>query len=167
MLTQSVRLLSLTFSALILGGAFCHVLEMPVKLTLPGAEYTVVQQIYGAFGPVGAVLEPAAILSAATLAFLVRRRRSFVPALVGAVTLVTALLVWAAVVNPVNPHWAAAAPGSVPADFVALRTRWEWGHAAHAALLFLAFVALVVSVLVEIPRRPAAAAARRRDRRAA
>ena len=62
MLTQSVRLLSLTFSALILGGAFCHVLEMPVKLMLPGAEYTVVQQIYGAFGPVGAVRASAGCL---------------------------------------------------------------------------------------------------------
>jgi hypothetical protein len=167
MLIQSVRLLSLVFTALILGGAFCHVLEMPVKLTLPGAQYTVVQQVYGAFGPAGAVLEPAAILSAMTLAFLVRRHRSFVPAMVGAVTLVAALLVWATVVSPVNPHWASTAPGTVPPDFLALRARWEWGHAAHAALLFLAFVALVVSVLVEIPHRSLAAQVRGRERRAA
>jgi hypothetical protein len=141
---------------------------MPIKLTMAGADYMVVQQIYGAFGPVGMVLEPAAILSSVALAFLVRRRRSFVPALVGAVALVAALLVWAAVVSPVNPHWAAAGPGTVPSDFTALRTRWEWGHAAHAALLFLAFLALVVSVLVEIPRRATVAAeTRRRNRRAA
>jgi hypothetical protein len=167
MLTQSFRFVSLVFSALILGGAFCHVLEMPLKLAMAGADYMVVQQIYGAFGPVGMVLEPAAILSSVALAFLVRRRRSFVPALVGAVALVAALLVWATVVSPVNPHWAAAGPGTVPPDFAALRARWEWGHAAHAALLFLAFLALVVSVLVEVPRHAVAAEARRRDRRAA
>jgi hypothetical protein len=167
MLIQSVRLMSLVFGALILGGAFCHVLEMPIKLSMAGVEYTVVQQIYGAFGPVGAVLEPAAIISTVALAFLVRRRRSFVPALTAAVTLVVALLVWASVVSPVNPHWAATPPGAVPPNFDALRARWEWGHAAHAALLFLSFVALVVSVLVEIPRHPVAARVPRRERRAA
>ena len=161
-LTQGFRFLSVVFTALILGSAFCHVLEMPLKLAMSGADYMVVQQIYGAFGPVGAVLEPAAILSSAALAFLVRKRPSFIPALVGALALVTALLVWAAVVSPVNPRWAAAGPGTVPPDFAALRARWEWGHAAHASLLFVGFLALVVSVLVEIPRRPVAAAARHR-----
>jgi hypothetical protein len=166
-LTQSVRLLSLVFTALILGGAFCHVLEMPVKLTLAGAEYMVVQQIYGAFGPVGAVLEPAAILSSAALAFLVRGRRSFVPAIAGTVALTAALLLWFLVVSPVNAHWAAAGPGAVPPEFESLRARWEWGHAAHAALLFVAFLALAVSVLLEIPPRAAVRARRSTAERAA
>jgi hypothetical protein len=160
-LTQSFRFLSLVFTALIMGSAFCHVLEMPIKLAMAGADYLVVQRIYGAFGPVGAVLEPAAILSSAALAFLVRRRRSFVPALAGTLALVTALLVWAAVVSPVNPHWAAAGPDRVPLDFESLRARWEWGHVAHAALLFVAFLALVVSVLVDVSPRAAAARGRR------
>lgn len=37
MLTQSFRFVSLVFTALILGGAFCHVLEMPLKLAMAGA----------------------------------------------------------------------------------------------------------------------------------
>jgi hypothetical protein len=163
-LTQSFRFLSLVFTALIFGSAFCHVLEMPMKLAMAGADYMVVQQIYATFGPIGALLEPAAILSTAALAFLVRKRRSFIPALVAAVAMVVALLVWVAVVSPVNPHWAAAGPHTVPPNFESLRIRWEWGHAAHAALLFVAFLATVVSVLVDIPphavtveaRRPAA-----------
>jgi hypothetical protein len=159
-LTQSLRFLSLVFTALIMGSAFCHVLEMPIKLAMAGSDYMVV------FGPVGAVLEPAAILSSAALAFLVRNRRSFVPAVVGTLALVTALLVWVAVVSPVNPHWAAAGPDTVPPRFESLRARWEWGHTAHAALLFVSFLALVVSVLEDIPRR-AVAEARRRAERAA
>jgi Domain of unknown function (DUF1772) len=159
--TQSLRFLSLVCTALILGGAFCHVLEMPIKLGLSGADYMIVQQIYGTFGPVGSILEPAAIISTAALAFVVRGRRSFGPAVVAAVTLVVALIAWVAVVNPVNPHWAAAGPTTVPPEFEALRRRWEWGHATHAALLFVAFVATVVSVLVELPTRALAADARR------
>lgn len=167
MLTQSFRFLSLLFTALIMGSALCHVLEMPLKLAMAGADYMVVQQIYGAFGPVGAVLEPAAILSSAALAFLVRTRRSFIPAVIGTLALVTALLVWAVVVSPVNAHWAVAGPRTVPPDFASLRARWKWGHTAHAALLLVSFLALVVSVLVEIPRRAVAAEACGRAARAA
>jgi hypothetical protein len=161
MLAQSFRLLSLVFTALIMGSALCHVIEMPIKIAMAGADYMVVQQVYTSFGPLGAVLEPAAILSTAALAFLVRRRRSFFPALIGAVLLVAALLVWALVVNPVNPLWATAGPRTVPPDFDSLRARWEWGHVAHATLLFVGFLALVVSVVMDIPRRAVTVPARR------
>ena len=67
--------------------------------------------------------------------------------------LAVALVAWFTIVNPVNAHWAAAGPRRVPAGFDALRTRWEWGHAVHALLLFAGFVALIVATLVEIPRR--------------
>ena len=156
MLTQAFRFLSLVFSALILGSAFCHVLEMPVKMAMAGADYMIIQQIYAGFGPIGAVLEPAAIMSAAALAFLLRGRRAFVPALTGAIALAVALLVWVAVVSPANPQWTAAGPDTVPPNFESLRARWEWGHAIHAGLLFVAFVSLGVSVLWDVPARAVA-----------
>jgi hypothetical protein len=161
MLTQGFRFLALTLTALIFAAAFAHVLEMPAKLAMSPVDYLVVQQIYTSFGPVGSVLEPAAIVSAAVLALLLRRRPSFVPALVGALALVVGLLVWVAVVNPVNAQWAAVVPGTVPEGFEGLRLRWEWGHAVHAALLFLGFVAVVVAVLLDVPVRAVAAAADR------
>jgi hypothetical protein len=162
---QVVRLLSLSFTALILGGVFCHVLEMPVKMTLAPSDYMIVQQIYSTFGPIGAVLEPAAILCATALAWLVRGRRAFAPALVGGLCLVASLMLWVAIVSPVNPHWAAAAQAqTVPDNFESLRSRWEWGHAIHACGLFAGFVALVVSVLVEIPTCASAAVAPRSTR---
>ena len=49
----------------------------------------------------------------------------------------------------------------MPPDFASLRARWEWGHAAHATLLFVSFLATVTSVLVDIPSRAVAAEARR------
>jgi hypothetical protein len=157
-MVTTFRFLALVLTALILGGAFCHVLELPVKMTLDPADYIVVQQIYGGFGPVGAVLEPGAIAASIVLAFLRRRRRGFGAAVIGVLFLLAALASWAVVVNPVNAHWAAAGPHSVPPDFESLRARWEYGHALHAALLFAAFVSVVVSVLAAT--RPAAATGR-------
>jgi hypothetical protein len=52
-------------------------------------------------------------------------------------------------------------PGRVPSNFESLRWRWEWGHAVHAALLFLAFLALLTSVLMDVPARTRAARAPR------
>lgn len=160
-MVATFRFLALVLTALILGGAFCHVLELPVKMTLDPADYMVVQQIYGAFGPVGAVLEPGAIAATVVLAFLLRRRPGRGAAAIGALFLLAALASWAVVVNPVNAHWAAAGPDSVPPDFESLRARWEYGHALHAALLFAAFVSLVVSVLAAT--RPPVATGRLED----
>jgi hypothetical protein len=151
-LVAALRFVAIVFAALVLGLAFCHVLEMPGKMALGGAEYMMVQRIYLTFGPVASVLEPGAIVASAALAFLVHRRRApFAFTLAGAVLLAVALAVWFAVVNPVNLEWAALPPGTLGAGFEAQRARWEYGHAAHAALLFAGFVALVASVLVEVP----------------
>jgi hypothetical protein len=150
MLTQTFRLLGLILAACTFGLAFCHVVELPAKMTLSGPEYMTTLRLYQLFGPVGSVTEPGAIVATIVLAFLVRRqRRALALTVAAAVLLATALLVWFAVVNPVNARWAAAAPGQVPADWMALRDRWEYGHAAHAAILFLGLVSLILSVLVQ------------------
>lgn len=131
---------------------------MPAKLALAPNDYLIVQQIYGAFGAVGALVEPAAVIAAIVLTFLVRRRRrAFVPALIGALCLVTALLIWVAVVNPANAQWQAAGAADVPANFDSLRMRWEWGHAVRAALIWAGFVSLVVAVLTDMAVAAAAA----------
>jgi hypothetical protein len=150
MALQAFRFLSVVLAGLLLGPTLGHLLEMPVKLGLPATDYVIVQRIYGAFGLFGAVVEPAAIVAAGALTFLVRGRRAFRPALVGALCLVAALLVWVAVVNPVNPSWATASPSMVPPNFESLRLQWEWGHAVRTALVLAGFVSLVVAVLADM-----------------
>jgi hypothetical protein len=49
-----------------------------------------------------------------------------------------------------------SAPASVPQLWMRLRDRWEYGHAAGFVLQMLGFSALLVSVLVETPRRVSA-----------
>jgi hypothetical protein len=137
-----LRFLTLLGIALILGLAFAHVAELPGKLRLAGTDWLTVQHnLYIGFGPIGAVVEPLAILLAWTLAFRLRRsgRPGFVPALAAALCVSVGLAVWALVVSPVNAvvdGWTAA---TLPADWTAWRNRWEIGHAIHAALFALAF----------------------------
>jgi len=155
--SQVFRFLSIVLAGLVLSLALAHALEMPAKLALPPHDYLIVQQIYSAFGAVGAILEPAAVVCAFVFAFLVRRGRAFRPAVVGALCLVAALLIWVAIVNPVNAHWQAAGSLDVPDNFESLRVRWEWGHAARAALVLGGFISLVIAVLTDTSAAAAAA----------
>lgn len=155
--SQLFRFLAVVFAGLVLSLALAHALEMPAKLRLAPHDYLIVQQIYPTFGAVGAIIEPAAVACAFVLAFIVRRGRAFRPALVGALCLVAALLIWVAIVNPVNTSWQAAGAAGVPENFDSLRIRWEWGHAARATLSLAGFVSLVIAVLTDMSAAAAAA----------
>ena len=71
--------------------------------------------------------------------------------------MLAAFLNWLAVVEPVNLEVAAALqsqPDTLPALWVSLRSRWEYGHAAGFVMQLLGFAALVMSIVVETPRSP-------------
>jgi hypothetical protein len=70
----------------------------------------------------------------------------------GAFFLLAAFVTWLAVVAPVNGQIAealASAPDSVPSLWMALRARWEFGHAAGFVLQLIGYAALVWSCLRE------------------
>ena len=58
-----------------------------------------------------------------------------------------ALACWALVVQPMNVVMAGWTPGAVPADFEAVRARWEDGHVIVAMLKLAGLVALAFAVL--------------------
>ena len=123
MILHITRFLSLLLVALTLGMTFCHVMELPGKLRLEGAAWLTVQQnLYVAFGVVGAAIEVLAILLTWVVVVQVRSRR---PALSG---------------------WT---PATLPADWTSYRQQWEIGHAIHSALFGLGFSALVIALMVE------------------
>jgi len=149
MVLNITRFLSLLFTALIAGVAFCHVLERPNKLTLPASTWLQVQQhLYNEFGPVAGSIEVAAVVSTLALLFLVRKRRiAFMWTLIASVCLVAALTLWFMVVNPVNllvNNWTIA---SLPDNWQQARNRWEYGHTIHAVLFAIALVASILAVL--------------------
>lgn len=135
--------------ALTLGMLYAHVLEMGPKLGYPPDLYTRLNNsLYLSFATVGAVVEVGALVATVILTLAARRRERglFVPAAVSSATQVLVLVLWFAVVAPVNSAFSAATPG-VPAGFEQLRTRWETGHAINAALMLVALVVLVAGLV--------------------
>jgi hypothetical protein len=154
MLVKIWRLVTIMLTALSMGTALCHLLEMPAKITYEGALWlTLLQTLYRpAFGTIGAFFEFGAVVTAVVLAFLVRRRRpAFVWALLGALCLVVAHAAFWIWVAPVNTTMSPLTPETLPADWMRLRNQWEYTHAARAVLQIVALGALVFSILVEVP----------------
>jgi hypothetical protein len=159
MLLKIVRFLSLLLVALILGLTFCHVMEIPGKLRLAGAEWLTVQHnLYIAFGPpAGAPIEISSIALTWLLVFMTRSRgRAFGWTLGAAVGVTAGLAVWFALVAPMNAALNGWTPATLPSDWRSYRNQWELGHAIHCVLFLLAFSALVIAILIEAPDDPAA-----------
>lgn len=152
---QTWRFLTLLLAALglIMGGA--HVLELPVKMQYDAELYaSVTSTLYRFFGLVGGPIQVAAILAAILLCFLVHKRSSFRLTLLGTFSLVLALALWFALVEPVNAEWLRvmkSASESIPAAYEQLRPRWECGHVAAFALWLTGFSVLLCSILKEAP----------------
>ncbi|HET7833866.1 MAG TPA: hypothetical protein VFK88_12970 [Gallionella sp.] len=145
------RLITIMFTALSMGMAFSHLLELPAKMTYDAALWLMLQHtLYGAFGLIGAVIEVSAVLTAAILAILVQKRRlAFGWTLLGALCLAAGHAAWWIWVAPVNDVIAPLTRATLPADWENLRNQWEYTHAAHAVLQIIALGALVFSILVE------------------
>lgn len=152
MTLKTTRFLSLLLVALTLGMTFCHVMEIPGKLRLDGAQWLIVQHnLYIAFGIGGATIEVLSILLTWVVVFQVRRRRSAFYWTLGATVCVTAgLIVWTLLVAPMNAALSGWTPETLPADWTDYRNQWEAGHAIHAALFSLGFSALVIALLGEV-----------------
>ncbi len=153
MQVRTWRLITIMFTALSMGMAFSHLLELPAKMTYDAALWLTVQHtLYGAFGLIGAVIEVGAVLTAAILAILVRQRQpSFGWTLLGALCLVAAHVAWWIWLAPVNDVIAQLTTPTLPAGWENLRNQWEYTHAVRAILQIIALGAMVFSILVEEP----------------
>jgi hypothetical protein len=155
MLLGTWRLVAIMLTALSMGTALAHLLEMPAKLNIGGAMWlTLLQTLYPpAFGTVGAAFEVGAVVGVVILAFLVRRRPpAFGWTLLAAICLIAthaAFWIWVA---PVNATMGPLTPETLPPDWMRLRNQWEYTHAARAVLQVIALGALVLSIIVETPR---------------
>lgn len=154
-----MRLGTLRFLALLLAGlglapGAAHMLELPVRMGWEPSLYAAVtSSLYRLFGSAGAAFQIGALLLSAALAWRVRRRASFRPNLYGCLALMLSLLLWGALVAPVNAEWAEvirSAPQAVPAAYARLRLHWEAGHACAFAAWLAGYCLLIASVLREM-----------------
>jgi hypothetical protein len=155
MIAKTVRFASLFLTALLSGMLFCHALELPEKMKLPPSTWLAVQQtLYNKFGPSASVIEPLAIVFTLVALYTVRGRRSaFALTLLAAICLIAHLVSWFAVVNPVNIRVNSWTQSTIPANWRSARDRWEYGHAAGAALVLIALASLSWAALGESGER--------------
>jgi hypothetical protein len=147
---EAVQLGSLLFTALMLVPAGAHLFELPNKMALSPADYMTVQTIYRGWALFGAVIVMTLLfLLAHTLMVRGTPRALSLTALLLVVATQIVFWAWTYPMNAASANWTAT-----PAGFEAARRQWEYSHAAGAALLLAAFVALVLSVLASRPRQP-------------
>jgi hypothetical protein len=135
------RFLTIIVAALALTMTSAHVLELPQKMQYDAQLYSAVNTtMYRYFATVGGIYSIGSIIAAGVLAFLVRKNRSvFRWTLAGTLLLVLWFISWLTLVAPVNNQIAAAlqsSPETVPALWMQLRGRWEYGHATGGAFPF-------------------------------
>jgi hypothetical protein len=141
---------ALLASALVLGPALAHVLELPNKIGLPREEYLIVQKAYRGWNQIAWVLgvQVIALVSAAILARAERR-----------VMLLT-LLALSCVLAAQGVFWTFTYPANVATEnwsvvadnWDRLRLQWEYSHAAGAAFQLLGFCLLAGAVLLRKAR---------------
>jgi hypothetical protein len=139
------KFLSLFLVALALGPAMAHLLELPNKMTLSRYEYFIVQQIYRGWALLGVVVV-GALLSTLILAIMVRHNRKiFAMILMALLCIAGSLIVFFSFTYPANQvtnSWT-----TLPANWLELRSQWEYSHATGAILYMFALIMLLLSVL--------------------
>ncbi|HEX7052560.1 MAG TPA: DUF1772 domain-containing protein [Burkholderiales bacterium] len=139
------RFCALLFSALALAPAMAHLLELPNKIGLPRDAYLTVQHIYDGWALLGFVVY-AAIFATLALAILTRRRSAEFGFALAAFLCVagTQVVFWTFTfpANQATQFWRV-----LPDDWMALRTQWEYSHAASALLNLAALVCVILAVL--------------------
>ena len=152
MLLRTWRFFTITLVSLSMAMAFCHLLQLPPRMSYDGAQWVTTQSLYQMFGTIGAFIEVGALLLAIILSLAVwRRRPAFQWTLFGTVCLLMAHVAWWVFVAPVNAVISTWTPDTIPADWTWWRSQWEYTHAARAILEIFGLSALVISVLVETP----------------
>jgi hypothetical protein len=148
------RFLTIIFISLSMAMAFCHLLQLPPRMSYDGAQWVTTHSLYQLFGTVGALIEVSALLFATILLLAVwRRRPAFQWTLFGTVCLFAAHGAWWMFIAPANVEIATWTLDTIPADWTWWRSQWEYTQAARAILEILGLSALVLSVLVETPTR--------------
>ncbi|HET9529465.1 MAG TPA: DUF1772 domain-containing protein [Blastocatellia bacterium] len=140
-----IRFLSLYLTALALGPALAHLLELPNKVGLSREDYLTVQQIYRGWALLGIVIF-GSLISTLILTIMLRKKgRAFTLTLIALLCIAASQVVFWTFTFPANQatnNWT-----YLPANWLELRQEWEYSHATGAGLWLIAMAALILSVL--------------------
>jgi hypothetical protein len=146
MIYDLVFFIALLATALALGGALAHALELPNKIGLPRDEYFIVQKAYRGWNQL-AYLLAIQLISMITLAVMSRAQPYVLWLTIVAIAfLLSAQAIFWVYTYPTNvatENWTA-----IPDNWELLRRQWEYSHAAGAAFQILAMSSLIIAALV-------------------
>jgi MFS family permease len=159
MFIRAWRFITLMLTSLSLSLSMAQLLELLQRMQFDQqlwVRVTILENVYKLFVSVGAVFGITAILTTLVMAFLVRRRGStFYWALGRAIFLVLAVVIWIMFIAPMNAEFAQWLTNPVPTDWTRYSDQWEYAHEVNALIKMIGLILLVVSVLVETPKKRA------------
>jgi uncharacterized membrane protein len=136
---------ALLATALALGGALAHALELPNKIGMSREHYFIVQRAYNGWNRLAYLLAVELFGILAVIWLYRAARRVWRPATAALAALAAAQAVfwiWTFPANQATDNWT-----SQPQNWEILRQQWEYSHLAGAAFQLLAMTALIVAVL--------------------
>lgn len=136
---------SLLFTALTLGPAMAHLLELPNKMSLSREDYLTVQQIYRGWSLLGFIVWGALISTFVLTIRLWNHPGAFMWALIAFLCIAGTQIVFWTFTFPANQatdNWTV-----LPEHWEKLRRQWEYSHAAGAGLDLIALIALIILVI--------------------
>jgi hypothetical protein len=144
-LLKSFRLFTIVMVALCLVPAGAHFFELTNKMSLSPVAYMTVQKIYAGWSFFGVPIITALLLTSIHAFTMRNDRAAFLMSGTAALCLAATQVVFWMFTYPINvatDNWTVA-----PETFEAARRQWEYSHAVNAVLTFVAFVAIILSVL--------------------
>jgi hypothetical protein len=143
---KTLQFVAMVLTALALVPSGAHLFALPNKIHLSETDYFITQGIYRGWSLFGIVLI-SAILANFTLAVVTRNQhRPFIFTLINLLCLLATLAIFFAFTFPANQatnNWT-----EIPANWEQLRWQWELSHSINAAITFVGFCSLTISVLV-------------------
>jgi hypothetical protein len=137
---------ALMSTALALGAALAHLLELPNKIGLPRDQYFLVQAIYRGWNQLAYLLAVQFGSIVAVIGMSRQRPSVFRSALLACVALIAAQLVFWTTTYPANVatnDWT-----TIPENWETLRRQWEYSHAVGAAFQAVAMAGLIIAALL-------------------
>ena len=132
-------------TAVALGPALAHLLELPSKIGLAKGDYFTVQQIYRGWSQLGWLLLIQLVSLVAVVLYAKTDRNLRRAAILTLLCLLAAQLLFWVFTYPANvatENWTIR-----PDDWAELRWRWEFSHAGGAVLQLLGLASLIAGVI--------------------
>lgn len=140
-----VFFIALLATALAMGAALAHALELPNKIGLTQEQYFTVQQIYAGWNRLAYLLAIELLGIVAVIVLYRRDKRVMIASSIALGSFIAAQIIfwiWTFPANSATQNWTVQ-----PENWEILRMEWEYSHLAGAFFQVLAMASLIVAAL--------------------